>query len=67
MDNQANDGEFLVDLVFTRDNLARNNFTVEFLHEKLELAAFKAEPNVTVRGAEGFFFVTASMEPITSS
>ena len=66
LDNQANDGEFLVDLVFTRNDFARNNFAVEFLHEKFELAAFKAEPNVTVRGAEGFFFVLRQVKECKS-
>ena len=57
LDNQADDGKFLVDFVFARDDFARNDFAVEILHEKFKLAAFKAEPNVTVRRAEGFFLV----------
>ena len=41
-DNHANHGEFLVHLVFTRDDFAFEHLAIEFLHKEFELAAFKA-------------------------
>ena len=55
--NHADDRELLIDLVFARDDFAFDNLAVEFLHKEFQLVADKAKPNVSVRGAKGFFFV----------
>ena len=62
LQNHADDGQFLVDFVFARDDFAGDDIAVEFLHKEFELTAVKAKPNVTVRGAEGFFLVLSQVK-----
>ena len=65
--NHADDGQFLVDFVFAWDDFAGDDIAVEFLHKEFQLTAVKAKPNVTVRGAEGFFFMLRQVKQGKSS